>query len=184
MSRARTGRQVVLGFDPGLADFGFAAIEQVGDRRTVIECGTWVTTKRDRSASDLARRARFLTIDIAAFVHRRMPDLSAIGSEQLTQVRSSQAAQKTGVAWGALNAVHVLLVGTVPFRSVTATEVKFHLTSDTKAKKVEVESFVRQKFPELEQLLPKNRELLEHACDAVAVADLTFDLALSHRLVG
>ena len=132
----------VLGFDPGLASFGWC-VADVADEVSILELGVW-RTKPDttksaiRGTSDVAERVAVLIRNVAELVERAQP--SALCMEDFSPPRSSSAAAKVARVFGMLDAV-AEYEGLASLR-VTPQEIKLAMCGRRGASKDDVENEV------------------------------------------
>ena len=161
----------LLGLDPGLATMGWTVIEFTPTGDKFVEAGVLRTEKSDKkrvvlASDDNLRRAREAA-DKLYYLFQTY-QFSAICAESMSFPRSSSAAAKVAMVWGAL----AMLTAVHPISVVQASpqEVKKHLCGKRDASKEEVEAEVKKRYPTMEAALadvPKS--FREHPYDAAAV---------------
>jgi len=168
---ARDAPRIILGFDPGFANFGWASVsvETPGFGPFVHSLGVFRTKKADKkrdvyASDDNAQRIRELTRNIAELLDRTMP--VAIAVESQSWPRNSSASAKVGMAWGAM--VALAEVRQIPMIQVSPQQVKLLTVGDKKASKEQVKDWVIANYGCAEPL-KKLGALYEHAADAVAI---------------
>lgn len=160
----------VLGFDPGLANFGFAVVAFTRTGLNLDQCGVFTTTpspKKQRIlvSDDSFRRGRQIYQNLAFVVEKYVP--VAVCTEGMSFPQNSIAATKLAIAWGALAGVCEGFG--LPVVQVSPQAIKKHLCGRNNASKLDVEEAVKKAQPAAGKLLagvPKTRR--EHAVDAFA----------------
>ena len=163
----------ILGFDPGFAHLGYAALEIRDGAYTVRGLGIVETKKSAKKRSFLAsddnlRRAREIAECLDKLVSQYNP--SAIACESMSFVRNASACQKIGIAWGVLAAV-AELSGSIPILKASPQDVKLRVCGDRTASKLDVQNALISLFGDGVSILwsdiPSGKR--EHCADALAV---------------
>jgi len=174
---------LVLGVDPGLANFGWAAVELGRDTERVLAAGNLRTSPSSRKArvlasSDTARRARELRTGLAGALAGLRSDadpLVAVCAESMSYPRAAKAAHMLGVAWGI--AVAEADVYGVPIAQASPQQVKATLTGRKDASKDDVLSALVERYGEvaLASILSLPKTHREHPADALAAVVACLD---------
>jgi Holliday junction resolvasome RuvABC endonuclease subunit len=160
---------VILGFDPGLTNFGYAVIQ--GTR--LIDIGVHRTDKSDAkrkvlASDDNTRRIR----ELAAFAWAKWHgERRVICAESMSFPRNSSSAAKMAMTWGVI--VTLAHVTDSPLLQASPQEVKKFVCQKKDASKKEIEGAVVALYPKATTLLEEQRiaqTYREHAYDALAVA--------------
>lgn len=184
---------IILGIDPGFANLGWAIL--LHDRETrFLAVGTVTTEKTThkrevRAASDNTRRLRELALALAEIVEKRLAAFSLadvlLAAEEASHPRQAASAIKVGAAWGVV--VAFAATADLPIVEVAPKDLKRIVAGNAGATKDGVQAALEALHPELAGLWPigprGGKELVEHACDAAAVAHcaLASDLARAMR---
>lgn len=161
---------VILGVDPGFANFGWAAIRLSPER--IEAAGVLRTAKsherrRILAVDDNVRRTRELVVSLRGVLGRF--DVAAICAESMSHVRNASASAKVSLAWGVVITLAEQLC--IPLLQASPQEVKFRVTGAKSASKDEVAFSVRKQIGDLDPRLDDVPDgLHEHAYDAAAVA--------------
>ena len=161
----------VIGYDPGLRNFGWATVyfDKHGEP-TLTDCNVWCTTPSDTKLRVLAgednfRRARELYKNIDSLMRKVEP--VAVCIEGMSFPQNPSAAVKLALSWGALAAA--CTVYHLPTVHPSPQQIKKHVCDKRNASKLEVEEAVKELDPACATVLdrvPKGRR--EHAVDAYA----------------
>jgi Holliday junction resolvasome RuvABC endonuclease subunit len=177
----------LIGIDPGLAACGLAIVELREARPRVLRLQVIRTApspkkRRLRSADDLGDRLR----TIATVLHARLqeyPDLVAFCVEsKAIPFRNGRMMVKPS-AVSALGRIRGLVDAfaverALPIIEETAQTLKLLTAGRKDASKADVQAALEHRFPEVRELWPAQKTLVEHAADAVAavVAGLESDV--------
>jgi crossover junction endodeoxyribonuclease RuvC len=146
--------RIILGIDPGIANTGYALLQEKGGALSLLDNGVYITKKGPVPAR-IKQIYDFLQGKIKEF------DLSAISIEKIffnKNVKTAMIIEEVRGAILLLSAQHQ-----IPIYQYTPLQVKKCLTLFGKASKLEVKMIAEQI---LGAPLPKS----DDACDAVAVA--------------
>lgn len=149
-------KQIIIGFDPGLADTGFGVVEETGNRLKCLTYGSIKTPARTLIGGRLEK----IYQEVCALIKKHQPDLIAI--EQLFFSRNVSSALLVGQARGV-----VLLAAEqhkLPVIEFTPNQVKQAVSAYGAAGKTQVQKMVKIILHLKE--LPKP----DDAADALAVA--------------
>ena len=130
-----SGRQVVLGIDPGTAITGFGVVSEEGDSLRLLECGVIQTV----AGQPLAWRLRSLYESLSQLLDRWQPDEAAV--EELFFSRNTTTALAVGHARGVT--LLALAQAAVPVAEYTPMQVKQAIVSYGKGTKAQVQEMVR-----------------------------------------
>ena len=177
---------IILGTDPGFAFFGYALLEVGPESERVIAAGVIETKKSNKKTNTLAAdddTARTLEVAavLSSLIETYRPIL--ICSEAMSWPRSSSAARKVALAWGAL----IALAGDrIPINQVSPQNLKQAVVGSPTAAKSEVEAAMLSRWPEIEGYLDEVKlagSKRNHAYDAAgaAYACLSSDLVRTLR---
>lgn len=161
---------IVLGFDPGLAHFGWCVAELATptDAPVILRMGVWKTKKADkksnvRASADTGRRAAEICGPLAALVKAANP--SALLLEAFSATRNASAAAKTARAFGVIDAIAHQY--TLPMFEVSPQAIKLATTGIKSASKTAVEAAIRPLCTdEALATLPRAKGVHEHIFDA------------------
>lgn len=167
-------RAVLLGLDPGLANLGIAVVELVGGGDKLVHLDVMRTEKsakkRDVLASDdNLRRAREVSVRLMSVFTTYK--IAAICAESMSFPRSSSAAAKMAMCWGA--AAMLVAQNDIPLVQASPQEIKQTVCGRKDASKEDVEAAVRARYPNAHGLFsgrapPIAPSYREHAYDAAA----------------
>jgi len=182
---------VLLGIDPGLRSFGYAAIafprDPSSDVMRVEDFGYFGTQKATKkqhvySTEDLLKRGRELATFLDALIVKQQHDrarLVAICAEAMSWPRNASAVAKIGIAWGVI--LTTALRHRLPILQASPQEIKKRIAGRLDATKKEVEEGVLRRvqranadhlgttvFAEAAARIPKTVQ--EHPFDAAAAA--------------
>jgi len=184
---------IILGIDPGFAHLGWAILLHDSETRFVA-VGTVVTEKTThkrevRAASDNTRRLRELSCALAEIVETKLAAFSLadvlLAAEEASHPRHASSAIKVGAAWGVV--VGFAATADLPIVEVAPKDLKRIVTGRAAATKGGVQAALESRYPDLAALWPLGprggTDLVEHACDAAAVAHcaLASDLTRAMR---
>jgi crossover junction endodeoxyribonuclease RuvC len=150
------GGVIILGIDPGLANTGWAIVEQVGSRSRAIAYGCVKT----RTAEPCAARLRTIHDQIAAVVERYQPDECAV--ESVFFGTNAKSAFATGQARGV--ALLATSARTMRLGEYSPVQIKSCVAGSGSADKQQVTFMVRALLALDHDPKP------DHAADALAVA--------------
>jgi crossover junction endodeoxyribonuclease RuvC len=162
----------ILGIDPGLANFGWALVDFSNQGEKLVECGVIRTEKSDEKRNVLASDDNFRrTRDVAKplLTLFKKYDFAAICAESMSFPRSSSAAAKMAMTWGAIAMLAVEY--NLPVSQASPQEIKKTLCGRKDASKEEIEEAVKKRYPTMEGLLDEQKlanSYREHAYDAGA----------------
>lgn len=165
----------LLGLDPGYAAFGMGLIDLDGSRPRVAHVSV-VTTEANKEAATKAKDLGDRIAIIAKELRRLMgPDVLAICVEmRAIPYRKGKLMVQPSVVSGlgrARGLVDMLaLEYGVPVVEVSPQSLKFKLTGDQGATKLDVQNALVGVFPELPQMWPQRIAEREHGADAVGAA--------------
>jgi Holliday junction resolvasome RuvABC endonuclease subunit len=157
----------LAGFDPGLANFGWAKV--ILTRSDILVRGMGVirtepeNKKRKVLASDdNVRRARVIARELKGW----LPEVSAICAESMSFPRNSSAAAKLGNSWGVVSALSE--VYDLPVVQESPQKIKKCVTGNSSAPKDEVRDALIERFACQDFLKGFPASVHEHAWDALA----------------
>lgn len=166
---------MVLGIDPGLANFGWAIldvatqrVESMGVTRTKHRAGK----KGDVSAaSDLHARGKIIASALAG-----LPEVAMICAESISFPRHASSAAKLARAWGVVDAISDMRA--VPLVQASPKEIKLAVTGAASASKDAVIASIREHHESVAMTAfcrthPKG--VHEHAFDAIGAAIACWD---------
>ena len=156
----------ILGIDPGLAELGWAVIEDLGTKYNLIASGT-IITAHDANATrhnDLARRTNYIALELSVIIWLDLPDAAAIELWEYHGRDITPAAQQVQYVCGAIGEV-LRRNCDIPRTLHSTQSVKSIVCGTRSATKREIQNRVRA----LCGLAPGLR-LGEHEADAIAVA--------------
>jgi len=160
---------IIMGADPGLANFGVAFLELVGGANRVKALYTLTTAKSDKklkvlSSSDGFRRCRELAEQLADLVDLHgLP--SVICAEAMSYPRASSAAAKMAMSWGvvaALSAHHC-----IPVVQCSPQQLKKALCGRANATKEDVQRALCRRYVKADLFGKLAKSKREHAADAL-----------------
>lgn len=159
----------VLGFDPGLAHFGWCVAElSTVFPPQICRMGVWKTVKAAersnvRASADMGRRAAELYESLAELVNAHRP--AAFLLEAFSAARNATNAAKTARAFGIVDAIAAAT--RTPMFEVSPQALKKATAGSTKASKAEVEAAIRP-LCTIDALatLPRAKGVHEHIFDA------------------
>jgi crossover junction endodeoxyribonuclease RuvC len=134
-----------LGFDPGFASLGWAAVEVLPESVRVIDMGVIETEpspkkRRQLQADDNVRRAREIDASLVKLFAEHRPGV--VCAESMSFPRNSAAAAKMAMAWGVI----VSRTGSLPLLQASPQEIKMSVCGAKSASKDDVESVLRARF--------------------------------------
>ncbi len=147
---------IVLGIDPGTVAAGYGAIECVGGRTRLVDCGA-VCAKRSMS---LAERLNVIHAGLEEVIHRLKPEVAVV--EEPFAGKNLATAIAIGEARGV--ALLACSVAGLPIEEFSPSEIKRAVTGNGLARKEQVALMVRA-ILELDEV-PKPAD----ATDALAAA--------------
>lgn len=169
---------VVVGIDPGLANFGLSAAKLGKQTLDPILMEVLTTDKSNAkqkvlASDDMDRRANGLAKEFQLYLLRleQIGQIVAFCIEATSFPRSSSAAAKTALSRG-------IVVGEaarrdIPLIACTPQEIKNHICGKKNASKKEVEAAICKKYPGIEDLISvKAKTKHEHCYDAMGAIDL------------
>ncbi len=159
---------IVLGIDAGFTATGLCAIDLQHDRITASACIRTQKTSAKRAvrvADDDAERCTYLAREIAAFLHKTMPQVVVVELPS-GGAQGARANRAMGMSTGIVSAV-LALTG-YPVEWVTPQAVKKAAAGRRDASKQAVEQSVRQRFQWPDGTMPKTAVERSHICDAAA----------------
>lgn len=167
----------ILGIDPGFAALGCAVMEVTAGSERVLQVEVVRTEKSNRkahvrAAEDQHRRACIL----AGVLHRLVAEyrVVAFAVEAPSFGRGgngSGAAFKTGISWGVISTLALLL--DLPVVQASPQDVKKALCGRKNASKEDVEGAIERRYPDLSW--PRAKDDREHVADAAGVVVACLD---------
>lgn len=174
-------RSIVLGVDPGLANFGWALVElEPNGAERFVECGVMSTEKSQRKGNVLAsddnmRRARELhdgLLGVLRTVGKVYPcgdaNIVAIAAEAMSFVRAASAAAKLAMSWGVLAAFSAYR--DMPIVQASPQLIKKTMCGVATATKEDVQRAIAERFGTHPDAMFSHlrKTEREHAADALA----------------
>lgn len=137
--KAATSSRRIVGIDPGLNITGYAVIEPVAGRLTLVEAGMI----RGRSRGDLAARLREVHEGVSDVVATFQPAAMAI-----EELYSHYERPRTAILMGHARGVICLAasLANIPVLSYSATQIKRLLTGNGRAPKSQVQRAICHEF--------------------------------------
>ncbi len=129
---------IILGFDPGIATFGFGVIESQPDRPknlTYVNCGVITTKPKEEPEKRLAELAQ----DLESIITKYKPHV--IGIEKLYFQTNVSSAMRVAEARGV--AMYFAAKNHIPIIECTPLVIKNAVTGFGKAEKAQVQEMVR-----------------------------------------
>lgn len=165
------GPPVLIGVDPGMANFGWAVVALGPGTMRVLSLDIVRTEKSQKKRNVLAsddnvRRLREVSKTVWALASNH--NVSGFCLESMSFPRSASAAAKMAMTWGVVCAVAEALQ--IPIFQASPQQIKLKLCGQKDASKDDVEAAVKKAFPEASKLLKAPRSVQNHAWDAVAAA--------------
>ena len=138
-ARANSTTRRIVGIDPGLNITGYAVIEPVAGRLSVVEAGMI----RGRSRGDLAARLREVHAGVCDVIAAFLPAAMAI-----EELYSHYERPRTAILMGHARGVICLAaaLADIPVFSYSATQVKRLLTGNGRAPKSQVQQAICHQF--------------------------------------
>lgn len=171
---------IVLGCDPGLANFGIAVVELEPLRVITLEVlRTKKSTAKALVADDNVRRSREIAASLLELCKHRPV---AICAEAMSHPRNASAAGKLSMSWGVLSAISALL--DIPIVQASPQRIKKATCGRADASKAEVQRALVDRFGAL--VWPTPGGVIEHAADALGavIACLDSDVMRMARQMG
>lgn len=164
---------IVIGIDPGLANFGYAVVEMGATELRPLQMGLIRTEKSDKkrqvlASDDNVNRGRELAHQFRQIL-RGLDNVVAFCVEAMSFPRNSSAAAKMAISWGVI--IGIATERDIPIFQVRPQEIKKRMSGSKSASKQDIQATVDAMFTEeiirpLVAGLTKGR--LEHPYDALA----------------
>jgi Holliday junction resolvasome RuvABC endonuclease subunit len=167
---------LVLGIDPGMANFGWALLKLEQSTESVVLLGVLRTEKTDTkqkvlASDDNVRRLRLVAQLVLGLTESE--NVVAICLESMSFPRSSSAAAKMAMTWGVVTTVAELRG--IPMFQASPQQIKAKVCGKKDASKDAVEAAIRKRHPEADALMKLPPSVQNHAWDAVAAAVTCLD---------
>lgn len=175
----------ILGFDSGLASFGWCQATLSGDGvLNFLAVGVWKTAPNPeafrRKADDASARCRWLYRNMRAIAHEHRPAIITVESLAFPQGRVQWSViSGLGRARALVDALATEVEADLFERMPQ--ELKRSVTGSTSASKEQVRQSLEDRYPELRALWPQQKTLLEHAGDACASVHASLHLMTKRR---
>jgi len=167
---------VLLGIDPGLANFGYAVVEFGSWGKKLVKLGHIRTEKSDkkkavRSSDDNTRRAREIFQPLTTLISDFRPNV--LCTEAMSFPRSSSASHKLGISWGVV--VGLSCIFELPIVQASPQDIKQKVCDNKKASKEDVQLALNAMYgdaADVEQFVKTKRE---HPFDALGAVEACLD---------
>jgi len=169
---------IVLGLDPGFANFGWCLVRVSGhspDSIKVLDMGVIKTRKDTRKvlvAEDNFKRAVKLTEELSTILFEREPQVMC--AESMSYPPHASTAAKMSISWGVVAALSCM--ARLPVVQRSPQEIKMAITGSQKASKHTMAATLGQRYPEGKEALRKlPQSLHEHPWDALGAVVASMD---------
>ncbi len=147
---------IILGIDPGVATTGYAFIEEIGKKHTVIDYGIIKTVAN----TEFSQRLKFIHQDLNTLIKKFKPD--AVAVEELFFAKNVKTAMMVGQARGVI--VLTAIMHNLAVTDFTPLQIKQAVCGYGRADKHQVQNMVKN------ILKLKDIPKPDDAADALAIA--------------
>ncbi|MFZ2875803.1 MAG: crossover junction endodeoxyribonuclease RuvC [Phycisphaerales bacterium] len=175
----------ILGFDSGLASFGWCQATLSSDGvLTFLGVGVWKTAPNPeafaRKADDVSARCRWIYKNLRGLAHEHRPNVITVESLAFPQGRVQWSViSGLGRARALVDALATEVDADLFERMPQ--ELKRSTTGSVSGTKDQVRASLEDRYPELRSLWPTQKTLLEHAGDACASVHASLHLIRNRR---